>query len=881
MSRRVSSISPSAPTPLRRSSSRHGRSTTTSRNTSHSIPRPGINRRLSALSTAENGQLNEQVSPEEVRVAEEIAEIKRYEDFTTIDWVQDAAREQQRRKTRRLSRVAHEQSLGRVGWRRSLWEAYDAGQGWIVVTLIGTAIGLNAAFLNIITEWLSDIKLGHCTTAFYLNEQFCCWGAEDGCPEFVHWSSWTGVNYVVYILFSTLFAFTSARLVKSFAPYAAGSGISEIKCIIAGFVMKGFLGFWTLLIKSIGLPLAIASGLSVGKEGPSVHYAVCTGNVISRMFEKYRRNAAKTREILSACAAAGVAVAFGSPIGGVLFSLEEMSNYFPLKTMWRSYFCALVATAVLAAMNPFRTGQLVMFTVRYDRTWHFFEIPFYIIIGIFGGCYGAFVMKWNMRAQAFRKRYLTKFPILEATLLALGTAVICYWNMFLRIDMTESMEILFLECEGTHDYNGLCEKQNRWRMIFSLFFATVLRTFLVIISYGCKVPAGIFVPSMAIGASFGRMLGIMVEALHESFPDAAFFSACAPDEPCITPGTYAFLGAGAALSGIMHLTVSVVVIMFELTGALTYILPTMIVVGVTKAVSERFGKGGIADRMIWFNGFPFLDGKEEHNFGVPVSQTMTADPKVLPATGMTIKRVEQVLAETKYQGFPVVEDMETRVLLGYIGRTELRYAIDRAKREQPVSASARCFFSPADGPRTATTPSATAPAISFDDIPEAGGSSMSVDFSKFVDPTPLAVHPRLPLETVMEFFKKLGPRVILVEHRGRLTGLVTVKDCLKYQFQHEQHENPRDDSSQQRSQEKAWSILRQAGIWVGGKLGSAGERVGISRRSLRLSGEYASLGEGPPNSAGLRAEHATELEPDGAGPAAGGVELDDRRVALS
>jgi chloride channel 3/4/5 len=120
----------------------------------------------------------------------------------------------------------------------------------------------------------------------------------------------------------TLFAFTSARLVKSFAPYAAGSGISEIKCIIAGFVMKGFLGFWTLLIKSVCLPLAIASGLSVGKEGPSVHYAVCTGNVISRFFGKYKRNAAKTREILSACAAAGVAVAFGSPIGGVLFSLE-------------------------------------------------------------------------------------------------------------------------------------------------------------------------------------------------------------------------------------------------------------------------------------------------------------------------------------------------------------------------------------------------------------------------------------------------------------------------------------------------------------------------------------------------------------------------------
>ena len=138
--------------------------------------------------------------------------------------------------------------------------------------------------------------------------------------------------FIRLTLLQTIFALTSASLVKSFAPYAAGSGISEIKCIIAGFVMKGFLSFWTLLIKSIGLPLAIASGLSVGKEGPSVHYAVCTGNVISRFFDKYKRNAAKTREILSACAAAGVAVAFGSPIGGVLFSLEvsELLLHVPL-----------------------------------------------------------------------------------------------------------------------------------------------------------------------------------------------------------------------------------------------------------------------------------------------------------------------------------------------------------------------------------------------------------------------------------------------------------------------------------------------------------------------------------------------------------------------
>lgn len=796
-----------------------------SHTTSFSVARPQLSRRPSvssrlsfAVSTVERGEGSGSNAPAEEQIEEEIAEIKRYEDFTTIDWVQDAAQERLRRKARRRT-TASAFDRGRTSWRYKLWESYDAAQGWIVVTLIGAAIGLNAALLSVITEWLSDIKLGYCTTGFYLNENFCCWGEDNGCDDWHRWTGFAPANYVIYIMFATIFAFIAATLVKSFAPYAAGSGISEIKCIIAGFVMKGFLGFRTLLIKSVALPLAIGSGLSVGKEGPSVHYAVCTGNVISRMFDKYKRNASKTREILSACAAAGVAVAFGSPIGGVLFSLEEMSNYFPLKTMWRSYFCALVATAVLAAMNPFRTGQLVMFQVKYDRSWHFFETVPYICIGIFGGLYGAFVIKWNLRVQAFRKKYLTKWAVLEATLLAAGTAIICYPNVFLRIEMTESMEILFLECEGTEDYQGLCDQDRRWANIISLTLATVIRIFLVIISYGCKVPAGIFVPSMAIGASFGRTVGIIMQSIYHAHPDSAFFAACQPDEPCITPGTYAFLGAAAALSGIMHITVSVVVIMFELTGALTYILPTMIVVGVTKAVSDLFGKGGIADRMIWFSGFPFLDNKEEHNFGVPVSAAMTNDVVAIPTHGMTLRSVEDLLKQPKYQGFPIVENLTSRVLVGYIGRTELRYAIDRIRRERAITMSpeAKCNFSP-PALNAVVTPMTPTVTISNADYTT---SSTLVDFSRYVDATPVTVHPRLPLETAMELFRKIGPRVILIEHHGRLEGLVTVKDCLKYQFKAEAAENPRDDHDFAEVQEKIWGFMKQAAGWVSDKVASA------------------------------------------------------------
>ena len=408
-------------------------------------------------------------------------------------------------------------------------------------------------------------------------------------------------------------------------------------------------------------------------------------------------------------------------------------------------------------------------------------------------------------------------------------------------------------------------RQNRWHMIMSLAIATILRTFLVIISYGCKVPAGIFVPSMAIGASFGRMVGIFVQHLHESFPGSAFFSACEPDGPCITPGTYAFLGAAAALSGIMHITVSVVVIMFELTGALTYILPTMIVVGVTKAVSERFGHGGIADRAIWFNGYPFLDNKEEHTFGVPVSQVMASRIVSLPATGLEIRALERIMSENQYQGYPIVEDTTSKTLIGYIGRTELRYAMDRAKRDQMAPAHAKVFFiSPSNIPNT-TTPSSTMPSVSFDTM-SATSASLQLDLSRFIDPTPLTVHPRLPLETVMELFKKMGPRVILIEYRGRLTGLVTVKDCLKYQFKVEAHENPQSSNGSNAQQEKLWGMISGVAIWVDGKLNVVRRKLGIGGGDIRL---LSPTSQGSIERDRLRAEERSSDE-------GAEVELEDR-----
>lgn len=717
---------------------------------------------------------------------EELEQIRRYEDFTTIDWIQDAILERNRRiRNARNEYIALRGRHVTFSW---LWaqvkRAVSTGQSWFVVSLVGVCIGLNAAIISIVTEWLSDIKMGYCSDGWWLNQQFCCWEIEeeetDACESWHPWSTVTPARYFIYVLFAAAFSFTAAHLVRSLAKYAAGSGISEIKCILAGFIMQGFLGFATFFIKSITLPLVIASGLSVGKEGPSVHVACCIGYLVAGLFQRFSRSEGKMREIITAASAAGVAVAFGSPIGGVLFSIEEMSHAFSIRTMWRSFFCALMATVTLSAMNPFRTGKLVLFQVTYDRDWHFFEIIFFVVLGIFGGLYGAFVVKFNLQAAAFRRKFLAKHGVAEAVTLATLTAIIGYPNRFLRIDMTESMAILFRECEG--DVDNICQTATQWRVANSLILATLIRTALVVISYGCKVPAGIFVPSMAIGATFGRMVGIIVRAMYRAYPKSGIFAWCDPNIPCITPGTYAFLGAAAALSGVMRITVTVVVIMFELTGALTYILPTMIVLLVTKAVGDLLGTNGIADEMIRFNGFPFLE-KEDHAYNVSISTVMRNELHVLTETGMQVKDVEAILAVTDVKGFPVVSADGFRTLIGYIGRAELQFILGRFRKIQDVDSDTPCSFMSDERERERLNMPAGSVGIEeefSETILQTATFNEGLKFWPWVNQTPMTVSRQLPLEIVMQLFKKMGPRVILVEDHGMLTGLVTVKDVLRF-----------------------------------------------------------------------------------------------------
>ncbi|GJQ76874.1 hypothetical protein Trydic_g15080 [Trypoxylus dichotomus] len=721
----------------------------------------------------------------------DIPGIGQYEDFHTIDWQRDIARDRMRH--RYIVKKKHD----------SLWSliegAHDAWSGWLCVLLVGLFTGVVAGVIDIGTSWMTDLKFGICPQAFWLNKEQCCWSSEEttfdtgNCSQWLTWSEVLGqsrtgagayvISYLFYIMCALLFAALSASLVRMFAPYACGSGITEIKTILSGFIIRGYLGKWTLIIKSVGLILSVSAGLSLGKEGPMVHIACCIGNILSYLFPKYGRNEAKKREILSAAAAAGVSVAFGAPIGGVLFSLEEVSYYFPLKTLWRSFFCALIAAFILRYINPFGNEHSVLFYVEYNKPWIFFELIPFIGLGIIGGVIATLFIKGNVKWCRYRKySKLGQYPVTEVLLVTAITALVAYPNPYTRMNTSELIYLLFSQC-GISNADDLCDYNRNFtdvnsaielapagpgvhRAIWLLILALIFKLIMTIFTFGMKVPCGLFIPSLCLGAIAGRIVGVGMEQLAYNYPNNWLFSGeCATGYDCITPGLYAMVGAAAVLGGVTRMTVSLVVIMFELTGGVRYIVPLMAAAMASKWVGDALGRQGIYDAHIALNGYPFLDSKYEFAHTSLAADVM--QPKrneslaVITQDSMTVDDIEALLKETEHNGYPVVVSNESQYLVGFVLRRDLNLAIANARRTvDGISGQSLVIFTNSNPPQTLGPP--------------------HLKLKKILDMAPITITDQTPMETVVDMFRKLGLRQTLVTHNGRLLGVITKKDVLRH-----------------------------------------------------------------------------------------------------
>ena len=669
--------------------------------------------------------------------------------------------------------------------------AFDSCQGWIAAALIGVLTACVAFVVDVGVATVSDWKIGYCTKNIFSSRQNCCTKNSplanstvlgETCTDWKFWTQNYRTGFAIYVGFALAFGIisssvtmTTKKCLPAAAPghgdkfqhngkvtpppdppvtgksmyMAAGSGIPEIKTILSGFVIPHFLDLRVLVVKAIGSVFAVSTGMCLGKEGPFVHISTCVAYLVGVRFPKYKENGRKLRELLSAGCSAGLSVAFGAPIGGVLFSYEEISTYFPRKVLWRAFVCSLFAAITLKALNPTGTGKLVLFETSYGTSYKAVHYVVFVILGIAGGLFGGFFCKANfLWSKTFRKYNIIKnHPVFEVFLVVLATAILQYPNPMTREPGDVIIKNLLVDCRGASSDSWVCEKEgnksDRMGYIGWLIYGTLVKLILTIITFGCKVPSGIIIPALDGGAFFGRLIGQFI--------------------PGISPGIFAMVGAAAFLAGVSRMTISLAVIMFELTGELEYIVPDMIGIMVAKWVADALEEEGVYDLAQTVLGHPFLDAEHgmalvrtEHYLVeelIPPEQTMKEITVEVPPMGrVPRKMLAEKLSQLRGRGLmdAGLVLVQEGMLQGYIAEGELAFGLEDVGKQFDDNALVKLL----------------------------GAAEVNeFDLSMFVDKTPLTLCAKAPMEYAVEMFGKLGLRHLCVveEGSGKLVGVIIKK----------------------------------------------------------------------------------------------------------
>uniref|UniRef100_A0A452U5Z0 Chloride channel protein n=1 Tax=Ursus maritimus TaxID=29073 RepID=A0A452U5Z0_URSMA len=488
------------------------------------------------------------------------------------------------------------------------------------------------------------------------------------------------LQYLVWVTFPLTLILFSALFCHLISPQAVGSGIPEMKTILRGVILKEYLTLKAFVAKVVAL------------TGPFVHIASICAAVLSRFMSifcgVYEQPYYYTDMLTVGCAV-GVGCCFGTPLGGVLFSIEVTSTYFAVRNYWRGFFAATFSAfvfRVLAVWNKDAVTITALFRTnfRMDFPFDLQELPAFAIIGICCGFLGAvFVYLHRQVMLGVRKnkalsQFLAKHRLLYPGIVTFIIASFTFppgMGQFMAGELMPREAISTLFDNNTWvKHVGDPESLGRsavWihpqvNVVIIIFLFFIMKFWMSIVATTMPIPCGGFMPVFVLGAAFGRLVGEIMAML---FPDGILFDDIIYK---ILPGGYAVIGA-AALTGAVSHTVSTAVICFELTGQIAHILPMMVAVILANMVAQSL-QPSLYDSIIQVKKLPYLPDlgwNQLSKFTIFVEDIMVRDVKFVSAT-CTYGELQNLLQTTTVKTLPLVDSKDSMILLGSVERSELQ-----------------------------------------------------------------------------------------------------------------------------------------------------------------------------------------------------------------
>ncbi|XP_020283006.1 H(+)/Cl(-) exchange transporter 7 [Pseudomyrmex gracilis] len=665
---------------------------------------------------------------------------------------------------------------------------------WFIFLLIGICTALIACFVDIFIEELSSLKYGWLKK--YVDQcvvEGCLW-----------------LPYFIWVLLNIGPVLIGAILVAYVEPVAAGSGIPQVKCYLNGVKIPRVVRIKTLAVKTIGVICTVVGGLAGGKEGPMIHSGAIVAAGISQgksttfkkdlKIFKYFREDHEKRDFVSGGAASGVSAAFGAPIGGVLFSIEEGTSFFNQSLTWRTFFASMITTFTLNVVLSAYHGHLgdlsypgLLNLGKFESMpYQIYEIPLFMIMGTFGGLLGALWNHLNYKITCFRLRFIRQkwLKVVEAILVAIisatmGSLMIYFVNDCKPLGNDPTKFPVQMYC-GEGEYSAVAAlwfqtPESSVRSLFhdpkgshndiTLAIFIVLYFFLAAATFGLSMSSGLFIPSLLIGAAWGRLIG------------SGLLKMC-PDCEVLDPGKYALLGAAAQLGGVVRMTISLTAILIEATQGISFGLPVIIVLIMAKWVGDFFNEG-IYDIHTQMAGIPLLPWEPPPLSNNIYASEIMSHPVVSLKTVENVGHIVELLKCVTFNGFPVVDPPSSDQaeinsyarFRGLILRSQLIVLLKYKLFNEYIDVwdkplSIKIFRN--EYPRYPTIEQ-----IAITDEEK----TFTIDLRPFMNPSPYTLQHSATLPRTFRLFRALGLRhVPVVNDTNEVIGIITRKDVARFRI---------------------------------------------------------------------------------------------------